>query len=190
MTDGPSNEVLQIKKYPNRRFYDATRSCHVTLQEVHDLIMEGHDVCITDSRNGEDITNLVLTQILIERDQPKLDLFPSSILHVMIRSNRQMLRNWMDQFFGPFLGLVSTSQRHWDTYVRNAMQGRFMTPMEWASGMMSSFGRRPSSNGVAGAPEPAEPPADATEIEELRRQMAALKARLDQIGPRNSGPTA
>jgi polyhydroxyalkanoate synthesis repressor PhaR len=180
MTDG--NEVIQIKKYPNRRYYDATRSRHVTLQDVHDLILNGRDVCITDSRNGEDITNLVLTQILLERDQPKLDLFPSSILHLMIRSNRHLLRSWMERFFGPFLGIVSSSQKQWDSYLRSAMRGQFLTPMDWAGGMMNAFTRagQGSPNGFAHQADE-EPPANG-EIEELRRQVADLKSRLDQLG--------
>ena len=74
--------VLQIKKYPNRRYYDATRSCHVTLQEVYDLVRDGQDVCVTDSRTGEDITNLNLMQDMLEKDQPKLDVFPSRVISV------------------------------------------------------------------------------------------------------------
>ena len=69
MYNGRQPEVIQIKKYPNRRYYDTSNSRHVTLQEMHDLIVSGKDICVTDSRNGDDITNLVLTQILLERDE-------------------------------------------------------------------------------------------------------------------------
>lgn len=200
MFNSPS-ESIQIKKYPNRRYYDATHSRHVTLQEVHDLIMAGHDVSITDSRNGDDITNLVLTQILLERDQPKLDLFPSSILHVMIRSNRQMLRAWLDNFFGPFLGLVSSSQKQWDSYLRTAMHGKFLSPMDWASGIMGNFAQSrrhgPSDNSPPNSDPlsddgPMEPPPATDELDELRRQVAGLKARIDQLnGSRETtGPSS
>ena len=114
MFNGRHPEVVQIKKYPNRRYYDATHSRHLTIQEVHGLIASGRDVCVTDSRNGDDITNLVLTQIILEQEEPKLDLFPSSVLHLMIRSNRQVLRSSMERFFGPFLELLSSSQKQFD----------------------------------------------------------------------------
>src|SRR3990172_5532526 len=156
MFDGLSLEVIQIKKYPNRRYYDATNSRHVTLQELHDLIVSGKDICVTDSRNGEDITNLLLTQILLERDEPKLDLFPSSVLHMMIRSNRQALRSTMERFFGPFLGLVSTSQKQFDAYLRQAMQTNVSSPMEWANRMMQAFSGVSQAHGQA-ASQPLQP---------------------------------
>lgn len=184
-------EPIQIKKYPNRRYYDATRSRHITLQEVHDIIKSGQDVSITDSRNGDDITNSVLMQILLEQDQPKLDLFPASILHMMIRSNRQVLRNWIEQFFAPFYGLFSSSQKQWDAYVRSAMQGRFMTPMDWAGSMMEAFRRSsPPSNGKYQVDDTEADTTGSGELDELRQQLAALQARLDQLGTgrENSGP--
>lgn len=184
MYNGRSSEVIQIKKYPNRRYYDATNSRHVTLQELHDLIVSGKDVCVTDSRNGDDITNLVLTQILLERDEPKLDLFPSSVLHLMIRSNRQVLRSSMERFFGPFLGLLATSQKQFDAYLRQALQTNVASPLEWASRMMQAFSGAPPTSGSTPSHAP-EPPAGsrATDetLDDLRDQLAALRRRVEEL---------
>lgn len=179
MSGDSTREVISIKKYPNRRFYDATRSRHVTLQEVHDLIIAGHDVCVTDSRTGDDITNLVLTQILLEKDQPKLDLFPASILHMMIRTNRNALRATFERFYSPFLNLMATSQKQMDNYLRKAMHGQMLTPMDWAREMMHVFsGAKTQENGAGVSPPE---PSDDAEIEELREQLTALKRRLDSL---------
>jgi len=185
MYDGRSSEVIQIKKYPNRRYYDATNSRHVTLQELHDLIVSGKNICVTDSRNGDDITNLLLTQILLEQDEPKLDLFPSSVLHLMIRSNRQVLRSSMERFFGPFQGLLATSQKQFDAYLRKAMQTNVASPLEWASRMMQAFSGAPPAPGQ-GASQPPETQAnthDAGEtLDDLREQLAALQRRVERLG--------
>jgi len=184
MYDGRSPEVIQIKKYPNRRYYDATNSRHVTLQELHDLIVSGKDICVTDSRNGDDITNLLLTQILLEQDEPKLDLFPSSVLHLMIRSNRQVLRSSMERFFGPFQGLLKTSQKQFDAYMRQAMQTNVASPMEWASRMMQAFSGPSSSPGPAVSPPP-EPHAanhvSGETLDQLREQLATLQRRVEEL---------
>lgn len=184
MFDSLNSEVIQIKKYPNRRYYDATNSRHVTLQELHDLIVSGKDICVTDSRNGDDITNLLLTQILLEQDEPKLDLFPSSVLHLLIRSNRQVLRSSMERFFGPFQGLLKTSQKQFDTYMRQAMQTKAASPMEWASRMMQAFsGASPIPGPVVS--QPPEPRAETQESNEtlgdLRKQLAALQRRVEEL---------
>src|ERR1041385_447641 len=93
------NEVLEIRKYPNRRYYDATRSCHVTLEDIQGLIRDGHDVRITDSKTGEDITAKVLAQILLELDPLKLEVFPAVLLHRLIRANEQIVREFIDKYF-------------------------------------------------------------------------------------------
>lgn len=138
MDQNEPQDVLQIKKYPNRRYYDTTRSRHITLQEVHDLILHGRDVCVTDSKSGTDITNVVLLQILLEKDHPKLDVFPSSILHMMVRANHQALRASVDALFGPFLNLMSQSNRQMESYWRQAQRG-MVNPMEWTEYLMKAF---------------------------------------------------
>lgn len=197
MTEQRGREVLHIKKYPNRRYYDTTRSRHVTLQELHEIIMSGKDVYITDSRNGEDITNLVLTQILLEKDPPKLDVFPTSIFLSMIRANRHALRSSFDRFFGPFLGVFADSQRQFDAYLRQAMSGNLVTPMDWARGMMGAMQPTRREGDHAAGEAPPEPPPDwnaaeneepapPEELDELRRQVSELTRRLGELeGPRS-----
>jgi polyhydroxyalkanoate synthesis repressor PhaR len=186
MFNGRGPVVIQIKKYPNRRYYDATNSRHVTLQELHDLIVSGKDIYVTDSRNGDDITNLLLTQILLERDEPKLDLFPSSVLHLMIRSNRQVLRTSMERFFGPFLGLLATSQKQFDAYLRQAMQTNVASPMEWANRMMQAFSGAtptpPPSSSEPPVPVAGPPESGGESLDHLREQLAALQRRVEELG--------
>lgn len=202
MSETRRHEVVHIKKYPNRRYYDPSRSCHLTLQDVHDLVVSGKDVSVTDSRTGDDITNVVLAQILLEKDQPKLDIFPTSLFHTMIRSNRQVLRGYSERFLGPFLGMVASSQRQFDSFLRQAMGGGFANPMEWANGMMKAF--HPAAETPAET-EPAsidpgrsvdddgsEPHPEGDELGNLRTQLAELTARMEKLGDRvgRGGPEA
>ncbi len=83
-----SGKLLEIKKYPNRRYYDATRSRHVTLEEINNLIRDGYEVRVTDSKTGQDITAKVLAQIILELDSPKLGIFPVPLLHRLILRQR------------------------------------------------------------------------------------------------------
>ncbi len=55
-----------IKKYENRRLYDTTNSRYINLDEVAQLVQEGCDVEVVDAATGEDLTRLVLTQIIAE----------------------------------------------------------------------------------------------------------------------------
>ena len=64
--------TVVIKKYPNRRLYDTSSSTYVNLDDIAKLIRNGTDVKISDAETGEDITRVVLTQIIVEdaKEQP------------------------------------------------------------------------------------------------------------------------
>src|SRR5438270_11927679 len=81
------SDVVPIKRYPNRRFYDRKSSKYVTLQEIEDLVRGGQTIEVRDSRNDEDLTRVVLTQILLERQPERMEMFPIPLLHIMLRAN-------------------------------------------------------------------------------------------------------
>ena len=198
-TEKPPRE-LRIKKYSNRRFYDTTRSCHVTLGELHDLICAGHEVTVTDSKSGEDITHLVLTQILLERDAPKLNIFPANILHDVIRTQQEFLGGVVERFFRQALDAHRASHERWSSFLRNVLGANAMlpaTPLDWTRAMMEAFsGQAPASTQSAGQPaapdgkRAAEPRAAAAvgageprdaELAELRRRLAELTRKVESL---------
>src|SRR3954469_4042640 len=76
---------LEIKKYANRRYYDATHSRHLTLEEIRAMIQDGFDIRVIDAKTSDDITGQVLTQLILELDTPKLDSLPVPLLLRLIR---------------------------------------------------------------------------------------------------------
>src|SRR5215469_10884894 len=89
-----STEPIQIRRYPNRRFYDRSRSCYITLGDIEDLVLEGRSIVVQDSRTGEDLTRQILTQILLERHPEKIELFPAALLQGLLRANDLALDFW------------------------------------------------------------------------------------------------
>jgi polyhydroxyalkanoate synthesis repressor PhaR len=81
-----SNDVIRIRKYPNRRLYDTSRSTHLTHDEVLAIVRRGQRVQISDSRTETDITNEVLLQILIAREPGIVAALPTSTLLSIARS--------------------------------------------------------------------------------------------------------
>ncbi|MFQ5461756.1 MAG: polyhydroxyalkanoate synthesis regulator DNA-binding domain-containing protein [Phycisphaerae bacterium] len=201
MNVGEPENVRIIKKYPNRRYYDTSQSCHVTLDQMHALVLEGQDLQITDSKTGEDITNVVLLQMILEKEQPKLDVFPSSIIHLMIRSNRHVLRTSLDSIFGPLWTLLSQSQKQFEAFWRQNYPGQLMSPTEWTTRMMQTFNPmvasppspppRPEPTPPVDPPEEGEPPDRRDRdraLDELRRQVADLTDRIEQMNAEAFGP--
>lgn len=90
--------VILIKKYPNRRLYNTILSCYITIQDVADLIKEGNRVEVQDLNTGEDITALVLTQIIMDKAKKNQELLPVSLLHLVIQFGENLLHDFFDKY--------------------------------------------------------------------------------------------
>ena len=56
------SEVRVIKKYPNRRLYDTEVSKYITLEHVHQLVLEQVPFVVQDAKSKADITRSILLQ--------------------------------------------------------------------------------------------------------------------------------
>lgn len=77
------NKII-IKKYENRRLYDATHSRYVNLDEVSRAVQNGFEVQVLDASTGEDLTRLVMTQIIVESAKGPNSAFPLDVLRQMV----------------------------------------------------------------------------------------------------------
>jgi polyhydroxyalkanoate synthesis repressor PhaR len=91
------NKIL-IKKYPNRRLYNTEMSSYITVKDVAELIKLGNRVEVRDVKNGEDMTALVLTQIIMDKAKNNQDLLPTSLLHLVIQFGENLLHEFFDKY--------------------------------------------------------------------------------------------
>ena len=73
-----------IKRYANRKLYDTTQSCYVTLDEISELVKDGEDVHIVDNATSEDLTAVTLAQILLEEEKRKKRTLPLATLRQLL----------------------------------------------------------------------------------------------------------
>ena len=188
-TSPESPKRLTIKKYPNRRYYDATRSRHVTFEELHSLVRDGYELQVTDSKTGEDITAKVLAQLIIDLDSPKLEVFPIPLLHGLLRSNQQAVTDFARRYFGGMVANFLESQRDWEQHLQRMMGIKQAAPTmaDWARIMWGPLGQIPSGPAGNGTPVaepaniPAPPPADETEADNLREQLKSLRDEIQSL---------
>src|SRR5947209_7378888 len=58
-----------IKKYANRKLYDTRASRYVTLEGIAQLVRDGHEIKVVDRDNGQDLTQVTLSQIVLEEEK-------------------------------------------------------------------------------------------------------------------------
>jgi polyhydroxyalkanoate synthesis repressor PhaR len=180
-----SKQRVDLRKYPNRRYYDTTRSRHVTLDEIYAMIRAGSDVHVTDSKSGEDITAKVLAQIILDHDPPKLGIFPVEMLHQLIRANEPLIRDFIDKYFNQAWKAFFESQRQFDKYLRQALGLQPPLPLgqDWMRMMMGPLGSAFFGNGHHAAPtqgSPQDTPAD-PDAAELRKVVKELKEQVEAL---------
>lgn len=79
-----NRKKIIIKKYGNRRLYDTAHSRYINQDEVAEMVRDGRDVQVVDAATGEDLTRLVLTQIIVEHAKEPGSAFPLDILRQMV----------------------------------------------------------------------------------------------------------
>ncbi len=75
-----------VKRYANRKLYDLTARCYITLEGVATLIQAGDDVRIVENDTGQDISTQVLAQVIMEREKAQASGLPRSLFLGLIRA--------------------------------------------------------------------------------------------------------
>jgi polyhydroxyalkanoate synthesis repressor PhaR len=145
-----------IKKYENRRLYDTTNSRYVNLDDVADMLREGTDVQAIDAATGEDITRLILTQIIVDGAKAGESGLPLDILRQMVvaggRAGQEtLLRNTRS--------MLDLYQKAYGAFTPA------MTPFDFMQTMMKAGGQ----------------PAPAAPAEEKDSDVKHLRQRIDEL---------
>lgn len=93
-----SQKIRIIKKYQNRKLYDTQDSCYVTLDGIAKMIREGEEIAVVDNNSKEDVTALILTQVLYEQEKTNQSVLPVSILKHIIRCGSNNLFEFMQRY--------------------------------------------------------------------------------------------
>ena len=130
--------VVQIKRYPNRRFYDLDTSKYVSQEEIEKVVLEGRRVEIRDSQTGKEITRSVLTRIIMERQPEKMLLFPPEMLHFILRAN-EVSTGFLRDYFQHSLTYLDYLSRH------SSAAAKLAKPMHWVKAWLDSMTSLPSN---------------------------------------------
>ncbi len=130
--------MVIIKKYPNRRLYDTSQSQYINLDYIRELVMEHEEFKVVDSKTEEDLTKVILLQIISDQESnEQQSLLTNQVLKQLIRyygSDMQIfLRMYLEQSMASFLeqqdavqGMVKNMIEASPVGVFNQMMGQNM----------------------------------------------------------------
>jgi polyhydroxyalkanoate synthesis repressor PhaR len=155
------NHTVVIRKYANRRMYNTASGKYVNLQQIADLVRSGAELQVVDAQTGQDLTRVVLTQIILEdaKDQPTG--LPLELLRQLIvasdRAGREFVMWYLKSAFDAYHRVQDTIQ----TGLHEAGAAA-LSPLHLVKNLLGAT-TAPEANG---------------ELEQLRRRVAELEAAL------------
>jgi polyhydroxyalkanoate synthesis repressor PhaR len=167
-----SGKVI-IKKYANRRLYDTESSTYITLDRLAQMVREGREFQVVDAKTGEDITRQVLTQIIVDEEARGGEtMLPINFLKQLIGLYGNSMQNFVPQYLE---AAMDAFQRNQST-VRDAFGGNVLADI--AKRNMAMF--EDASRAFTGKKTEAKP--SDSEVDQLKAELAALKAKVDKLG--------
>lgn len=168
----PDDIPLAIKRYPNRRYYAAgSTSKYISLQDIEALVQAGHTVEIRDSQTGDDVTRTVLTQIIMERHPEKMLLFPTDMLHCILRSN-DVMSGFLRDYFRHSLTYLDYLKQHGTNSPSSLVQ-----PMHWVKAWLDGIAATNTTATSTQATPDAESARLSARVEELEERLKQLESK-------------
>jgi polyhydroxyalkanoate synthesis repressor PhaR len=170
--------TLIIKKYENRRLYNTLTSQYINQDQVAQLVRDGYDVRVVDAANGEDLTRLILAQIVVEDAKTPDSVFPLDVLRQMILASGRATQENALRYMKAMMDMYQNAYRALPPPVN---------PFEFVPGRRS----RPSSAGEPRSKPDLRLAASATQaktgqVDELKHRIEELELLLTKRAPKKS----
>lgn len=184
------DDPIIIKKYANRRLYNTQSSSYITLDFIASLIKENKDFKVIDAKSGEDITRIILTQIIMDQESGEVQMLPTSFLRELIGMYGNSLQSIMPSYLEASMDSLKDNQ----SKLTEAMEGSLnnnlfaqiarqnMAMFEAASSAFNLQKRSSGSrynNRAAAKSTPVSSGAD--EITDLKKQLADMQEQLSKM---------
>jgi len=169
---------LLIKRYASRRLYNTETSDYVTLDDIAAFIREGREVQIIDLKSGDDLTRQYLLQIIADHESHGQSVLPVGVLTDLVRSYTTEVQSVMPQFLQMSFDMLRDGQ--------SKMIENFANPLSSMPGYDAMKAQQQAffnamTGGWGAAPSKAEP-GTSDDLDDIKRQLADLQAKLAKLG--------
>jgi len=185
-----AQQRVVIRKYENRRLYDTARSRYINLDEVAEMVRQGTEVQVLDARTGEDLTRVVLTQIIVDDAKGRESALPLDFLRQLVMASG---RATQEGFAAYLQSVFDTYQQAYETFQKTLKETGAVAaaPLDFLQAVFGAKKQHSAAGPGARAPEPpraaqAEPALEAPEtanpadLPGLLRRIEELERRLGE----------
>jgi polyhydroxyalkanoate synthesis repressor PhaR len=181
--------LRQVKKYANRKLYDTEAKRYISLGGIASLVREGEDVQVVDNRTGEDITTLILSQILREQERQG-GLIPRALLMALVRRGTVGLEHLRGSLQSSLHALTTLEDDIEERIEDLAERGEIsLTEVQELREEMAARARERQANAeeriqqeIEGALVRLQVPSN-HDVDALTQRLAEIEAKLDSLLP-------
>jgi polyhydroxyalkanoate synthesis repressor PhaR len=152
-------QPVLIKRYPNRRLYDTSAGKYVNLRDVGALVRAGTGVRVVDARTGEDLTRLILTQVIVEDAKEQPSALPLELLRQLILASDHAGREFLTWYLGSAFDTYQKVQSSVEDRIAEVRTAA-LSPLNLMKNLFAA------------------PAGSDAELAELRKRVAELESRL------------
>ncbi|MEZ5945551.1 MAG: polyhydroxyalkanoate synthesis repressor PhaR [Hyphomonas sp.] len=183
-----SGEPIIIKKYANRRLYDTSTSCYVTLDHLSELVREGRDFEVRDAKTGEDLTRQVLTQIIFEQETKGDGALPLNFLRQLIGFYGGGAQTFLPAFLDMSMNSFAEAQKEWrkaanpmTMFEKQARRNMAMFEQAMKMFMPTLYGSAQTSRSETQSPASSMMELQAEALANMQAQMVAIQEQLAEL---------
>ncbi len=178
-----TNAPLLIKRYASRRLYNTETSDYVTLEDIATFIREGREVQIVDLKSGDDLTRQYLLQIIAEHEGRGESVLPINVLTDLVRSYTTEVQSVVPQFLAMSFDMLRDGQSKMLENIPNPMTK--LPGFEAMQAQQKAFMKAMTgglAGGWPGGEKAGEAKEDSDDLDEIKKQLADLQAKLSKLG--------
>lgn len=189
-----NDDIIIIKKYPNRRLYNTATSTYIVLDDLVELVKSGKPFEIRDTKSGDDITREILNQIIFERETGKSNFhFPLEVQKQLIGMYDDTYGKMMPSYLKESLDVFAAERERMKSTMENVVERNTKAMMEFSQNIARQnlevfkrswemFGNAPTKSRTKGDSEETQVNAeDNSELDEIQKQINQLQDRLKNL---------
>lgn len=172
---------ILVKRYNNRKLYDTVHRCYVTLETIANYIAQGNSIKVVDHESGQDLTTMVLAQVIADQERRLGGLLPRSLLSRLIRIGESRLSE-LSESLQAFLAPQEFVNRHIRLRLERLRTRGDLDESEFERLMMRLLDPEIENEAVTTDRVPENEPSSADiELERLWRDLEALERAVDAL---------
>ncbi|MFY9942929.1 MAG: polyhydroxyalkanoate synthesis regulator DNA-binding domain-containing protein [Desulfobacterales bacterium] len=181
----------QIKKYANRKLYDTTEKRYISLAEIGELVRGGDEVCIVDNATGEDLTSVILAQLLARDRRETVEEMSPGFLAQLIRKGGGTLSGYARKSASFWHHTITMAEDEVEKLIGLLVKDREITEKEGRTLKKEILGYADTLKGWIG--EKVDQRVDELlhlmklptreQVNRLADEVAALRRKIDQMAP-------